>query len=189
MSPLTAFALSLSMSVDAFAVSVGRGVIVNRAYLSEALRTGLIFGVAGALSPLIGWLAGKVAHDWVANYDHWLAFALLMAVGLQMVYGSIRHGKNRVLHRRPSVMVLIATTVGSGLDVMAVGLSLALVNISLQGILTVCLGVGLTTFVCATGGMMLGKVIGDRTGKIAEMAAGVVLCAVGAAILFEHLTA
>lgn len=188
MSPITAFALSLSMSVDAFVVSVGRGITANRPYLPEALRTGLVFGIAGAFAPFIGWLLGIVAHDWVASYDHWVAFILLSAVGLYMVQGAIRDdGEVRVMHRAPSLLVLIATTAGSSVDVLAVGLSLALVNISIQGILTVCLGVGLTTFVCATGGIMLGKVIGGRAGKVAELGAGLVLCAVGSAILFEHL--
>jgi len=190
MSPVTAFALSVSMSVDAFTVAVGRGVLANRPRLGEALRTGLVFGTGGAIGPLVGWLLGIVGHDWVASFDHWLAFGILTIVGLKMIHAATRNThERRTLHRSPSTLMLAAALAATGVDVMAVGLSLALVNVPIQAILTLCLGVGLTTFVCAVAGMMLGKAIGDRAGKLPEIAAGVVICAVGSAILFEHLMA
>lgn len=189
MSPIAVLLLSASMSVDAFAVAVGRGATIDRARVIEAFRTALIFGLVEAITPLLGWLAGVAANDWVADYDHWLAFLLLAAVGLHMIAGALRKdaGEEERSPRRASLLILLATAFGTSLDAMAVGLSLAFIDVDLIGILVVCASVGATTFAFAAIGMLLGNVIGERFGKIAEIAAGLVLCAIGSMILFEHL--
>jgi len=189
MSPIAILLLSASMSVDAFAVAVGRGATVTRARVSEALRTALIFGVVEAITPLLGWLAGIAANDWVANFDHWLAFGLLGTVGLHMIYGALFKSDETATEapRAASLAVLLATAFGTSLDAMAVGLSLAFIDIDLMGILAVSLGVGVTTFAFACVGMFLGRAIGERFGKVAEVLAGLVLLAIGSTILFEHL--
>lgn len=178
------------MSVDAFAVAVGRGTTLDRPRYREAVRTGVVFGVVEAITPFIGWLAGRAANDWVANYDHWLAFILLAAVGLHMIYGAVvaPQGDTEADFKQPSLWLLVVTAVGTSLDAMAVGLSLALIDTDLSGILAVCLGVGLTTMVLATVGMSVGRLIGEKFGKVAEGLAGIVLCGIGSTILFEHLT-
>jgi manganese efflux pump family protein len=191
MSPITVFFLSVSMSVDAFAVSVGRGTALNRPRLSEALRTGIVFGVVEAITPFLGWVAGILASDWVSQIDHWLAFGLLSAVGLHMLY-TVIWPKDDDADERPqggSFLVLLATAVGTSIDAMAVGLSLAFLGIGLQGIIAISLAIGCATFIMSTMGLMIGKVIGAKFGKFAEVAAAVVLCALGTSILFEHLSA
>lgn len=189
MSPVAVFALSLSMSVDAFAVAVGRGATTSRTRLTQALQTGLVFGVVEAITPFVGWLFGIAANNWVAAYDHWLAFIMLAGVGLHMIYGAFKHEEAEAEEAlvKPSLLLLMATALGTSLDAMAVGLSLALIDVDLGGILAVSAGVGFTTFVLATIGMLIGKAIGDRFGKIAEVLAGLVLCGIGATILFEHM--
>lgn len=189
MSPIAVLLLSASMSVDAFAVAVGRGTTASRIRISEALRTAVVFGLVEALTPLLGWLAGVAANDWVADYDHWLAFVLLAAVGLHMIYGATQSGQveDEGPSNRSSLLILLATAFGTSLDAMAVGLSLAFIDVDLFGILVVCTGVGATTFLFAIAGMLLGNVIGDRFGKAAEIIAGFILCAIGTAILVEHL--
>jgi manganese efflux pump family protein len=191
MSPITVFFLSVSMSVDAFAVPVGRGTALNRPRLSEALRTGIVFGVVEAITPFLGWVAGILASDWVSQIDHWLAFGLLSAVGLHMLY-TVIWPKDDDADERPqggSFLVLLATAVGTSIDAMAVGLSLAFLGIGLQGIIAISLAIGCATFIMSTMGLMIGKVIGAKFGKFAEVAAAVVLCALGTSILFEHLSA
>lgn len=79
MSPLSIAVLAMSMSVDAFAVSVGRGAAIDRPDFRDAIRTGLIFGIVEAITPLIGWIAGIAASRLLQAVDHWVAFALLMA--------------------------------------------------------------------------------------------------------------
>lgn len=190
MSPITVFFLSVSMSVDAFAVSVGRGTALNRPRLSEALRTGIVFGVVEAITPFLGWVAGVLASDWVSHVDHWLAFGLLSAVGLHMLYTVIwPKDDDGETSQGGSFLVLLATALGTSIDAMAVGLSLAFIGINLQGIVAISVAIGLATFIMSTMGLMIGKAIGARFGKFAEVAAAVVLCALGTSILVEHLSA
>lgn len=190
MPPLTLFMLSISMSADAFAVAVGRGAGTTRGRLGEAVRTGLIFGAVEAVTPFLGWLAGRFAAGWIAEFDHWIAFGLLFAVGLNMIRSAFASDQtDDASHQAfgPSLLVLLATAVGTSIDAMAVGLSLALIEVDLGGILIVCAGVGITTAIFAFGGMLLGRMIGAAFGRLAEIVAGLVLCTIGVMILVEHL--
>ena len=190
MSPFSVFLLAMSMSADAFAVSVGRGTKLGGTRPSEALRTGLIFGLVEAAMPLLGWLAGVAAADWVTHFDHWLAFGLLALVGLHMIHGACSDGdENSGRFASTSFVVLLATAVGTSIDAMAVGLSLAFLDISLEGIIVISLAIGAASFGLATAGLMVGKAVGSQFGKFAEIVAGLVLCALGLAILLEHMTA
>jgi len=190
MPPAAIFLLSISMSVDAFAVSVGRGTSLTRHRIGEALRTGVVFGIVEAITPLLGWLAGMAASDWVADFDHWVAFALLTGVGLHMIHEALKGGPGRpAAERRPSMLVLIATAFGTSLDAMAVGLSLAFLDLELLAMVTVAAAIGIATFVMSTAGILLGRMIGNRMGVVAEILAGIVLCVLGSSILYEHLTA
>lgn len=184
MSPLTIAALAFSMSIDAFAVSVGRGAAIGRPRVSEALRTGLIFGVVEAITPIIGWLAGVAASRFIEAIDHWIAFALLAGVGLHMLLAALRGGEDEQPKGR-SFMVLVATAVGTSLDAMAVGVSLALLQVN---IVVIAIAIGLATFVMSSGGMMVGRMIGERFSKLAGIVAGLALCVLGGSILIEHLT-
>lgn len=187
MSPATVFFLSISMSVDAFAVSVGRGAVLKRHRLAEAMRTGAVFGVVESITPFLGWLAGIAANDWVAHFDHWLAFGLLMAVGMHMIHGAFAKEKEIRQTANGSLVMLIATALGTSLDAMAIGLSLAFIDVDLAGIIVISLAIGMATFIMATAGLLVGKAIGDRLGKPAEIAAGLVLCGLGTMILLDHL--
>lgn len=189
MSPATVFFLSISMSADAFAVAVGRGTGLSRTRLAEALRTGAVFGIVEAITPFLGWLAGVVAAGWVAHFDHWIAFGLLGLVGLHMMYSAFTADTDEPRTPNGSVLVLVATALGTSLDAMAVGLSLAFIDVTLPGIIAISLAIGFATFVLSTAGLMLGKAIGSRFGRYAEIAAGLVLCIIGSLILHEHLTA
>ena len=185
MSPFSIAILAVSMSVDAFAVSVGRGAAIGRPPFREALRTGIVFGVVEALTPLLGWAAGFAASRYVEAVDHWIAFTLLAGVGLHMLYATFQ-AKEDAPQTGRSLAVLIATAIGTSLDAMAVGVSLAFLDVN---IIVVAVAIGLATFVMSSGGMMVGRLIGERFGKVAEVVAGIALCGLGLFILFEHLTA
>jgi len=189
MSPVTVFFLSLSMSADAFAVAVGRGTGLSRSRLVEALRTGAVFGIVESITPFLGWVAGVAAADWVSHFDHWLAFGLLALVGLHMIHSAFGADEGETREPNGSLLVLVATALGTSIDAMAVGLSLAFIDVSLAGIIAISLAIGFATFVLSTAGLMLGKAIGGRFGRYAEVAAGLVLCTLGSLILYEHLTA
>ena len=185
MSPTAIAVLAVSMSVDAFAASVGRGASIGRPRLSEVLRTGVVFGIVEAITPVIGWAAGIAASQYVEAIDHWIAFALLVGVGLHMLYAAV-WGSDDGAPRERSFSMLLATAVGTSLDAMAVGVSLAFLNVS---IFVIAAAIGMATFLMSAGGMLVGRIVGERLGRAAEFIAGVALCGLGTMILFQHLSA
>lgn len=185
MNSLAIVALAVSLSADSFVVSVGRGAAIGRPRVTEALRTGIVFGVIEALTPLAGWAAGLAASRYVEAVDHWIAFSLLVAVGLHMLFAASRPAEadQPETASNGSFVALIAAAVGTSLDAMAVGASLALLDVD---IVRISLAVGLTTFLLSCGGMLIGRTLGERFGRRAEFVAGILLCAIGAMILIEH---
>jgi manganese efflux pump family protein len=187
MSPFTIAALAVGMSIDAFVASVSRGAGLKRPPLREAVRTGIVFGAVEAITPLIGWLAGVVASQYVQTIDHWIAFTLLAIVGGRMAMeGFSRSNETGPSSDNRSLILLMATAVGTSIDAMAVGVSLAFLDVN---IVVVAIAIGFATFAMSTGGMLLSRLIGPRFGKWAEVIGGIGLIALGASILYDHLTA
>ena len=177
-------ALSLAMSTDAFAAAVGKGAALHRPQLREALRTGLIFGVIEGLTPIAGWLAGRVAAPYVAAWDHWIAFVLLGGSGVMMIRAAF--AADAPAEEKPqshTFWMLALTGFATSIDAMVVGAGLAIMG---ADILLTALAIGITTFVMVTAGVMLGRVLGVIAGKRAELAGGLILIAIGCLILYEH---
>jgi manganese efflux pump family protein len=175
--------LALSMSTDAFAAAVGKGARLDRPGLGEALRTGLIFGSVEAVTPLIGWGLGKAASRFIAAYDHWIAFAILTLVGGKMIWDAARREPDEEKPKSHGLPVLVLTAIGTSIDALAVGVTLALIG---ANIIVNALAIGTTTFVLVTIGMLTGRFLGEKFGRYAEAAGGVVLILIGVAILAEH---
>ncbi|MDB5850419.1 MAG: manganese efflux pump MntP [Rhodoferax sp.] len=178
--------LSLAMSTDAFAAAVGKGTALEKPRWSEALRTGAIFGVIEACTPIIGWALGLSAASYVKDWDHWIAFVLLAGLGICMVVGGFKANPQDDVAKpsRHGFWMLALTGFATSIDAMAVGVGLAFLNVD---ILPVAAAIGLTTFVAVTLGVMVGRVLGAVAGKRAEIVGGIVLVGIGAAILVEHL--
>jgi putative Mn2+ efflux pump MntP len=177
-------ALSLAMSTDAFAAAVGKGAALHRPQLREALRTGLIFGVIEGLTPIGGWLVGRVAAPYVAAWDHWIAFLLLSAIGALMIKAGL--SEDAPEQEKPGshgFWVLAVTGFATSIDAMVVGAGLAIMG---ADILLTALAIGVTTFVMVTAGVMLGRVLGVIAGKRAELVGGLILIGIGSLILYEH---
>ncbi|WP_263142668.1 manganese efflux pump MntP [Pseudomonas alcaligenes] len=188
MNPISLILLALAMSTDAFAAAVGKGSSLDKPRLSEALRTGLIFGGIEALTPIVGWAIGHAASRFVENWDHWIAFTLLLILGLHMIYNGVKQ-ESEAAEKKPtqhSFLILAVTAFATSIDALAVGVGLAFVNVN---ILVAAGAIGLATLTMVTLGVMLGRVLGTLVGKRAEMVGGVVLILVGATILYEHLAA
>ncbi|ALU87740.1 hypothetical protein RB25_23305 [Herbaspirillum rubrisubalbicans] len=180
--------LALAMSTDAFAAAIGKGAAMQKPRLLQALRIGLLFGVIEAITPLIGWFAGSVASKWVAQWDHWIAFTLLLVLGARMIHEGCSDDDEEDAEAgapKQSVVMLALTAVATSIDAMAVGVGLAFIDVN---ILEASLLIGLATTTMVTIGVMVGRVLGHLIGKRAEIIGGVVLIGVGAAILYEHLT-
>jgi len=190
MSPFAIAVLSLSMSADAFAAAIGRGA-QHRPTLPQALRSGLVFGVVEAITPLIGFALGVAAAGFVEAVDHWIAFGLLGAVGARMIWEALKRDDDEAETPPPAskaasrgLLALIATAVGTSIDAGAVGVGLALLE---ANIWLIALSIGFATFVIATIGLLIGKVAGTRLGKVAELVGGLALILLGSKILLEHL--
>lgn len=192
MNPISILLLGLAMSTDAFAAALGKGAAMTRPTLAQALRVGLIFGVVEAITPVIGWLLGSTASRYIEAYDHWVAFGLLVVLGLHMIWKALteqddpadgeaaaspeRHGK---------LLTLALTGLATSIDAMAVGVGLAFVDVNIAVVAAV---IGLCTFTMVTIGVMAGRVLGTMIGRRAEIVGGVILLVVGSVILHEHLS-
>jgi putative Mn2+ efflux pump MntP len=177
--------LAVAMSTDAFAAAVGKGAALHRPHLREALRTGLIFGIIEASTPLVGWALGRAAAPYVESWDHWIAFGLLTLLGLRMIRSGFGTPKPETQKpERHSLWLLALTGFATSLDAMAVGAGLAFIDVN---ILSTAATIGLATMVMVTLGVMVGRFLGAVAGQRAEIGGGVILIVIGSVILAEHL--
>lgn len=176
--------LALGMSMDAFAASIGKGATLHKPKFSEALRTGLIFGAVETLTPLIGWALGMLATQFVLEWNHWIAFFLLLFLGCRMVFEGFRGSEEEEAPpHRHGFWLLVTTAIATSLDAMAVGVGLAFLQVN---IIATALAIGCATLVMSTTGMMIGRFIGPLLGKRAEILGGIVLIGIGIQILWSH---
>ncbi len=187
MSVLSTALLALSMSADAFAVSIGKGVAQDKPQLKEAARTGMVFGLTEGCAPIIGWIAGSVAAQFIQEVDHWVAFVILGLIGLHMIVEGVRNEHCEVEIQKPrdqKLLMLVATAVGTSIDSVAVGVSLAFVE---ANIWIAAASIGLATFTMSTLGIMIGHRVGCKFGRYAEILGGLCLILIGLKILCDHL--
>jgi putative Mn2+ efflux pump MntP len=180
MSPVAIVVIAFSMSADAFAAALGKGAALDRPPFGEALRCGLIFGLVEAVTPVVGWWAGEAASGFVGAVDRWIAFAVLVAIGAKMIHDGLRRTAEDEKPKRHSTRLLVVTAIGTSIDALAVGVSLALLNV---GIIATALAIGLATFTMTTLGILLGRALGERCGRLAETLGGAGLVAIGVKIL------
>ena len=170
------FLLAVGLSMDAFAVSVCKGLSAGRVTLPHALTAGLWFGGFQGLMPFLGWLLGSRFQVLIASIDHWIAFLLLGLIGLNMIRESLGTSFS------PRAMLPLA--VATSIDALTVGITFAFLQVDI--LLAVSL-IGLTTFLLSAVGVKAGAVVGSRGKSWAELAGGLVLVLMGCKILLEHL--
>ncbi|MGV3345229.1 manganese efflux pump MntP [Enterobacteriaceae bacterium LUAb1] len=183
----TMLILALGMSMDAFAVTIGKGAALHRPTVQEALRTGIIFGCIEAITPLIGWAIGIAASQFIMRWDHWVAFSLLLVLGSRMIWQGCRKdtGSLQEPRCRHGFWSLATTAVATSLDALAIGVGLAFLQVN---IVMTALMIGVTTTIMAAAGILLGRFLSETSGKWAEVLGGLVLIVIGSTILFEHLS-
>ena len=177
--------LAFGMSMDAFAASIGKGATLHKPKFSEAGRTGVMFGAMESLTPLVGWGLGMLASQFILEWNHWIAFILLVFLGGRMIVEGFRGDSDEACEapRRHGFWLLVTTAGATRLDAMAVGVGLAFLQVS---IVTTALAIGCATFIMSTLGMMVGRFIGPLLGKRAEILGGIVLIGIGSEILWSH---
>lgn len=183
MTGITVGLLAVTLSIDAFLAALGQGARARVSGLGMALRTGVVFGAVEAATPLIGWGLGSAASSHVEAIDHWIAFGLLFVVGLRMMLNALKERDQPRTHGHGTA-TLVATAFGTSVDALAVGASLALLDVNM---IAVAITIGATTLVLSTAGVLAGKYLGDRLGRWAELLGGVALICLGLGILQDHL--
>lgn len=177
------FLLAVGLSMDAFAVSVCKGLAMQRIDWKKMCIVGLWFGGFQALMPTLGYLVGSLFQEYITAFDHWIAFILLAIIGGSMIREALSKEENDTSASLAfGVMLLMA--VATSIDALAVGVTFAFLQVDL---LFAVLFIGVTTFVLSALGVKVGSVFGTRYKAKAELAGGVILILLGAKILLEHL--
>ena len=183
MSLMELFLIAVGLSMDAFAVSVCKGLSVRKATVKHALCVGLYFGGFQALMPLIGYLLGTQFESVITSVDHWIAFGLLAFIGGNMIREALGREEEK-LDDSFSFRTMMTLAVATSIDALAMGVTFAFLRVD---IVPAVLLIGATTFVLSAVGLKVGNVFGAKYKARAELFGGVVLVLMGLKILLEHL--
>ena len=171
------FLIALGLSMDAFAVSICKGLSVQKLQLKHMVLAGVYFGVFQAVMPLIGYVLGSQFQSYIVNVDHWIAFVLLAVIGMSMIREALSKEEEEV-NCSFDVKTMVLLAVATSIDALAVGVTFAFPAVSFIGVITFCLSMV---------GVKIGHVFGARFKSKAELFGGVVLILIGLKILLEHL--
>ena len=182
------FLIGVSLSMDAFAVAICHGLSMPRLNLRHGAIIALFFGGFQALMPFLGWVLGSQFARYIESVDHWVAFALLVVIGGNMVREALSDEEDEEPARggadRLDLKRLFMMAVATSIDALAVGVTFAFFRVSILPAITI---IGVTTFCISLGGVVVGNYFGTRYKKRAEITGGVVLILLGTKILLEHL--
>ena len=182
------FLLGIGLSMDAFAVSVCKGLGMRRLNKKQALIIGLYFGGFQALMPLIGWLLGSQFQTYITSIDHWIAFILLGFIGGKMMIEAIREWNEEetvdVMDAPLDHKNMLVLAVATSIDALAVGITFAFLDTPIIEAITI---IGITTMVISIIGVVVGNFFGSRYKSKAEFIGGLILVLLGLKILLEHL--
>lgn len=177
------FLIGVALSMDAFAVSICKGLSVNKVQPKHLLTVGVYFGGFQALMPLVGFLLGFKFERFIVSVDHWIAFVLLALIGGNMIKEALSDDEDE--HDASfSFKTMIPLAVATSIDALAVGISFAFLGVD---IVEAAILIGITTFVLSGVGVYVGNIFGAKYKSKAEIVGGVVLILIGLKILFEHL--
>ena len=180
---LTIFGIALALAMDAFAVALAAGSVIDRLTGRHLFRLGFHFGLFQALMPVAGWMVGMTVQKWMAAYGHWIAFALLSVVGGRMIKEAFDEEDDEAASDPTRGLTMVMLSVATSIDALAVGLSLAMLGVSVWLPAAV---IGVVAGVLTVIGMLLGRRLRDDWGKRVEVCGGLVLCGIGLKILLEH---
>ena len=181
MSIIEIMLVAVGLSMDAFAVSICKGLALREMKWRYALVCGLYFGIFQALMPALGYLLGSRLMAIIADFDHWIAFVLLFLIGLKMIKEA---GDDDKEDSNFDVKTMLLLAVATSIDALAVGISFAVLKVN---VLLAVLIIGATTFAFGFAGVKIGNLCGTRLKLGAERVGGVILILIGTKILLEHL--
>lgn len=175
--------LAVGLAMDAFAVSICKGLAMREKVLKKGIIVGLWFGGFQALMPTIGFFLGTQFKDQITSIDHWIAFVLLGLIGINMVKEALSNDEEQA-DDSIAVKEMFMLAVATSIDALAVGITFAFLNVH---IVSAALMIGVCTFLISFAGVKIGNIFGTKYKSKAELAGGIILILLGFKILFEHL--
>ncbi|HJO93031.1 MAG TPA: manganese efflux pump MntP family protein [Victivallales bacterium] len=172
--------ISIGLAMDAFAVSMTNGATLKQLKFKKVLLIGFFFGFFQTLMTLLGWYAGASIKGYLMELDIWIAFVLLVFVGLKMIYDSFKKDNNSDKNSSLNIPTIMILAVATSLDALAVGLSLSFMKVE---IIFPSIIIGLVTFIVSIAGVYIGKKIGDYLGNRVELFGGILLIIIGISVL------
>ena len=176
--------IGVGLAMDAFAVSICKGLAVRRMNYKKAIIIAAFFGVFQALMPALGYVLGTTFANKIAAIDHWIAFILLALIGANMIKEALSSDDDECQDDSLRLGDLIMLSIATSIDALAVGITFAFFNVSL--LLSVSM-IGIITFIICVIGVKVGNVFGEKYKSKAELAGGLILIVMGAKILIDHL--
>lgn len=180
---LTIILLAIGLAMDAFAVSICKGLAMGKAQWRSMIVIGLWFGAFQAIMPIIGYFLGRSCYDLIKDYDHWIAAALLFLIGANMIREALS-GEEEDMNADIGFKVMLILAIATSIDALAIGISIAMD--SDRSIFASALVIGVITMVISMVGVKIGSVFGDRFGTKAEILGGVILILIGVKVILEH---
>jgi len=174
--------IAVGLSMDAFAVAICKGLAMCKMSYKKAVITGCFFGGFQALMPLLGFLLGTSFKQYIVSFDHWIAFGLLVIIGINM----IRESKEACEIGEDNIDIknMLMLSLATSIDALAIGVTFAFLHVNIIPAISI---IGLTTFIISFLGVKIGHVFGEKYKSKAEIAGGLILIVMGFKILFEHL--
>lgn len=180
---LTLLTLAVGLAMDAFAVSICKGLAMREKVLKKGIIVGLWFGGFQALMPTIGFFLGTQFKDQITSIDHWIAFVLLGLIGINMVKEALSNDEEQA-DDSIAVKEMFMLAVATSIDALAVGITFAFLNVHIVSAASM---IGVCTFLISFVGVKIGNIFGTKYKSKAELAGGIILILLGFKILFEHL--
>ena len=179
------FLLAVGLSMDAFAVSVCKGLAMPKVTARNALIVGAWFGGFQALMPTLGYFLGVSFRDYITAIDHWIAFVLLAVIGGKMIYDAVTEKpEEEEVNPSLSFKTMLVLAIATSIDALAVGISFAFLGVAIAPAVSF---IGIITFCISVAGVKIGNVFGAKYEKKAELVGGIILVLLGVKILLEHL--
>lgn len=175
--------IAVGLAMDAFAVSICKGLAMKKMNHKLAFTLALFFGGFQAMMPFIGWLLGSQFASKISKFDHWIAFILLSIIGFQMLKEALGH-EEEDLSPVVSLKEIVVLAIATSIDALAVGVTFSFLNVSIIKAISV---IGVITFIISFAGVKIGNVFGMKYKAKAEIFGGLVLICIGLKILVEHL--
>ena len=183
MSFITILSLAIALSMDAFSVSICKGLATKKFSTNTAISCGIWFGGFQALMPLIGYFLGVQFESLITSIDHWIAFGLLVLIGANMIREAFKD-ENEDISSKNGVKIMFLLAIATSIDALAVGVTFAFLQVNIWKAILI---IGVTTFIFSFVGVAIGNFFGSKYSKPASIVGGVILILIGTKILLEHL--